>query len=63
VNASGDLVIDGPEGRMIEHRPVIYQQNGSARTLVKGGYVVKGHSARFHLAAYDRRQTLVIDPP
>jgi uncharacterized protein (TIGR03437 family) len=63
VDAAGDLVIDGPAGRMCEHRPAIYQQNGSQRTPVGGGYVVEpGNRARFRLAAYDRRRKLVIDP-
>ena len=63
LNAAGDLVVDGPAGRMCEHRPVIYQQNGNLRTPIDGGYVVEqGNRARFRLAAYDHRKKLVIDP-
>jgi uncharacterized protein (TIGR03437 family) len=63
LNAAGDLVIDGPAGRVCEHRPVIYQENGSLRTPIDGGYVVEpGNRARFRLAAYDHRRKLVIDP-
>ena len=63
LNAAGDLVVDGPAGRMcVEHPPVIYQQNGDPLTFIDGGYVVEqGNRVRFRLAAYDHR-TQVIDP-
>ena len=59
----GDVVlrIDGREVRV--RKPVVYQDLSGVRREVDGRYAVTGpRQARFVLAAYDARQTLVIDP-
>jgi uncharacterized protein (TIGR03437 family) len=56
--ADGEVVLRTSSGELRQRAPVIYQ--GSAR--VAGAYLVRGRSVRFHLAAYDRRRALIIDP-
>lgn len=55
---AGELVLRTASGELRQRAPVIYQ--GTA--AVDGGYIVRGNSVRFRVAAYDRRQPLVIDP-
>ena len=63
VNSSGDLVIDGPEGEIRQHAPVIYQEIGGTRKRVEGRYEIeRSRQVSFHLASYDKKRTLVIDP-
>ncbi|MGA2150345.1 MAG: SBBP repeat-containing protein [Bryobacteraceae bacterium] len=65
LNPEGDLVINGSEGTVVEKRPVIYQQDParSARTEVKGGYVLLGRdTVGLRLERYDPKRALVVDP-
>lgn len=61
---SGDLVVTAPDGSELrQFRPKVYQQIGSKRVEIAGGYRMLGPSrAGFVLAAYDRKRELVIDP-
>jgi Beta-propeller repeat len=61
---TGDLVIKTGSGSEIRHiRPRVYQQIGNDKVEVAGGYQVLDHGqAAFHLAHYDRRNPLVVDP-
>jgi hypothetical protein len=62
LDSNGDLVlrIGGREVR--QRRPVLYQDIGTARIPVDGGYVLTRRGARFAVGAYDRTAPLVIDP-
>ena len=65
LNPEGDLVINGGEGTVVEKRPVIYQRDpaSSARTEVKGGYVLLGrNTVGLRLERYDPARALVVDP-
>ncbi len=63
VEASGDLVIATPAGRMRQRRPEVYQEVAGERRGVEGGYVLEpGGRVRFNLGEYDRNAPLVIDP-
>lgn len=63
VNAAGDLVTAGEGGRVLLHRPVLYQMIAGARQPVDGGFVLAGpNGVRFRVGAYDRSRELVIDP-
>jgi hypothetical protein len=61
---SGDLVVTTATGFQVRQaRPHVYQQQGNKRMTVEGAYQLKeGNEAVLRLGAYDRRQTLVIDP-
>ncbi|HEY0703667.1 MAG TPA: SBBP repeat-containing protein, partial [Candidatus Acidoferrales bacterium] len=59
IDAGGDLLLraDGSAVRM--HKPALYQLSGA----VDGGYVLEADgTVGFRVGAYDRRETLVIDP-
>jgi hypothetical protein len=63
VNRDGHLVISVGDSEIIEHAPVVYQETGGQRQTVAGRYVLRGKGrVGFSLGAYDRRQSLVIDP-
>lgn len=62
IDDRGDLVIATATGELRQHRPEIYQEIGGVRRSIAGGYAVRGNSVHFQVAAYDRRQPLVIDP-
>jgi hypothetical protein len=61
---TGDLVIKTRTGSEMRHvRPRVYQQVGGQKVEVAGGYqILENGQAAFRLAAYDRRNTLVVDP-
>ncbi len=64
LNARGDLVISSGAGEVRLLKPVIYQEGGGSREVVKGRYVrLRGKNLiGFKVAAYDRSRPLVIDP-
>lgn len=63
VAKNGDLLLHTPRGILRQHRPVLYQQSGSRRTDVKGGYfLMASREVGFRVGSYDRRRPLVIDP-
>ncbi|MFH0809001.1 MAG: SBBP repeat-containing protein [Pseudomonadota bacterium] len=68
LNAEGELVITLPGGgRLIQKRPVVYQEINGRRVGLEGGYRLEEGSSRkdtygFTLAAYDPCYPLVIDP-
>jgi hypothetical protein len=61
---TGDLVVTTKTGTEMRHvRPRVYQQIGDQKVEVAGGYqVLDNGQAAFRLAAYDRRNGLVVDP-
>jgi hypothetical protein len=64
VSAEGDLVVSTEAGRIVQKRPVVYQENShGVRGEVPGRYVMVGQNlAAFRVGAYDRTRVLVIDP-
>jgi len=63
VNQAGELVIGTAGGAVVQHKPLVYQQDGQRRVTVAGSYVLlPHHQASFVVASYDRSRPLVIDP-
>jgi hypothetical protein len=64
LNAQGDLVISSRAGEVRLLKPVIYQEVGGAREVIKGRYVLLGgkNLVGFEVAAYDKSKPLIIDP-
>ena len=65
VTANGDLALDTPGGRMLQHKPAIYQQDskGSSRRIVSGRYTLLADGlVGIRVDGYDHAQSLVIDP-
>lgn len=59
IDNDGNLVL----GRVIQHKPLIYQETNGARREVTGGYVQTGrHRIGFEVGAYDPSKPLIIDP-
>jgi hypothetical protein len=64
LDVQGNLILHVAGGEVIQHAPLIYQQIGSVRKAVSGGYVLKGDKqVGFDVAAYDASRPLIIDPP
>jgi hypothetical protein len=63
LDPSGDLLLGITAGELRLRRPVIYQEDGSGRTLVAGGYrLLDDARVGFWLGRYDPALALVIDP-
>ena len=60
---SGDLHIQTAAATFVEHVPGIYQQSGSKKRYLIGGYMLIGkNTIRFRVEGYDPSLPLVIDP-
>lgn len=63
INKRGDLVLSTKAGRVVQHKPVIYQQDGDSKRTIDGSYQLRGHQRiGFSLGKYDPTKPLVIDP-
>jgi PKD repeat protein len=71
LNADGELVLTFKHGVMTSKKPLVYQETGSGKSVVDGKFVLLETPTAandftglvgFEVAAYDRNQTLVIDP-
>jgi hypothetical protein len=63
VTREGDLVLEGPGGRMTQKRPLIYQESAGGRREIGGGYVLLARdTVGLKVDGYDKRRKLVIDP-
>ncbi|MFH0809002.1 MAG: SBBP repeat-containing protein [Pseudomonadota bacterium] len=68
LNAEGELIVTLPGGgrKLVQKRPVVYQEIEGRRVDLEGGYRLEESSSKdtygFTLAAYDPRYPLVIDP-
>ncbi|WP_420266126.1 SBBP repeat-containing protein [Candidatus Magnetominusculus dajiuhuensis] len=59
----GNLIIASKGGKMLMHKPLVYQESDGVRQEVKGRYAVgKGNLVSFNVAGYDKDKALVIDP-
>lgn len=60
---AGDLVLETPAGRLVQRKPVAYQEVAGGRTPVGSRYALAADGrVTFELDAYDRAVPLVIDP-
>lgn len=62
IDEAGDLVLETGAGQVRQARPVVYQTIDGSRKTLEGRYVLKDGAVSFALAAYDPKETLVIDP-
>ena len=62
IDRAGNLVLQGATGDVIQHKPVIYQEQDGERKTVAGSYIKRGREVGFQIAAYDKRLPLIIDP-
>ena len=63
VTAEGDLALDLNGQRILQKKPLVYQDTAGVRRQVSGRYALVGRNeVAFHLGDYDRSRTLVIDP-
>lgn len=63
VDAAGDLRIHTPAGVLVQHRPIVFQEQDGKRDAIASDYrVLDGSRVQLQLAAYDRTRPLTIDP-
>ncbi len=63
VTKEGDLEVSLNDGKIIEKKPVIYQEIKGKRLAVDGSYkIFNGNTYGFRVASYDHSKKLVIDP-
>jgi hypothetical protein len=63
INAEGELVLKAGGGELHFQNPTTYQESNGKRVPLQGGYIVKDAThIGFHVAQYDQRKPLVIDP-
>ena len=63
ISPEGNLIIQTAAGIMEQHRPAVYQQNGSNKTNIEATYRLESHNtAALTLSAYDATRELVVDP-
>src|SRR5262249_25860243 len=63
LDAQGNLVLHTAAGDVVEHAPVLYQDNGAARQQIAGPYILGGDGGvRCSVGSYDCTQPLIIDP-
>lgn len=61
--ANGDLLVDTPNGRLVQQKPTVYQQVGARRQSVDAAYQLDEGRVTFNLGVYDAAYPLIIDPP
>ena len=63
VTAEGDLALDVAGQRILQKKPVVYQDGAGGRREVAGRYAMVGRNqVALRIGDYDRTRTLVIDP-
>ena len=63
LDAAGQLVIETGVGRIVQRRPVAYQEIAGSRQLIESEFVLLGDDrVGFEVAHYDGAAPLVIDP-
>jgi hypothetical protein len=60
---TGNLILETGGTKVVEHAPMLYQENAGIRSPVQGRYVLEaGGQVGFEVGAYDKARPLVIDP-
>ncbi|MCG6550885.1 MAG: SBBP repeat-containing protein, partial [Candidatus Magnetominusculus sp. LBB02] len=63
VDKDGSLIIASKGGKMLMHKPLVYQETDGKRQELKCRYKLKkGNLVSFQLSRYDKDKALVIDP-
>jgi FIMAH domain-containing protein/beta-propeller repeat-containing protein len=63
IDKEGNLLVGTSAGTVVQHAPVIYQENSGRRSTVHGGYVLRADgTVSIDVRSYDRSLPLVIDP-
>ncbi len=63
IDVQGDLLLDGADGSLRMHRPVLYQHIAGEKKVLDGEYVMLAtNEVGFRLPAYDHTRPLIIDP-
>ena len=63
LDADGNLILETAAGRIVQKRPVAYQESGARRRPVSVAYAIDASSrVRFALGPYDPTRRLIIDP-
>jgi hypothetical protein len=63
VDEDGNLALQVGNQQVVQHAPVIYQQNGEIKQNVEGKYVLHANNeVGFQIGSYDQTKPLVIDP-
>ena len=63
ITPEGDLAYEGPDGVMVQHRPVIYQEDAAGRHEIAGRYaLISRDTVALRVSGYDRSRKLVVDP-
>jgi hypothetical protein len=63
IDASGSLVIEGAQGKVVFHKPLVYQDEAGQRRAISCSFRLTANSSvRFALGSYDHSRPLIIDP-
>jgi hypothetical protein len=63
LDSAGNLVLHTAGGDVVQHAPILYQENDGVRRAVSGRFVLQGDGqVGFEVGAYDASRPLVIDP-
>ena len=63
MDSKGDLILSIPDGEVTLQKPRVYQVVNGERREIAGSYILtKDHQVGFSVAAYDRREPLILDP-
>ncbi|KAF0247421.1 MAG: hypothetical protein FD167_3179, partial [bacterium] len=63
IDTEGNLVIQTDQGKLLKHKPIIYQEIEGEKQIIAGNYQLQGSNLiGFELGDYDTTKPLVIDP-
>jgi photosystem II stability/assembly factor-like uncharacterized protein len=66
VGATGDLILETPAGRILQHNPTVYQEIDGTRQKIECHFAIERNGENgqvgFKVGSYDSTRPLVIDP-
>ncbi len=63
IDHEGNLVIETADGRLVQHLPSVWQQDGGAKSKITASYRLQSRNVvALQLGDYDRTRDLVVDP-